>query len=95
MNTVTGRFKNVLSNIEDVPKGTSYMVTTNRAQLATAIKAVDPYTHTIIEPINAAGKKLCRYTFPASSKEHLPGYYEKHYERLARAVMKTPASIWR
>lgn len=94
MSTVTGRFKSVLSNMEEVPKGTLYMVTTNRAQLAAAIKAVDAHSHTIIEAFNDAGQRLVRYTFKNRGCVH-PAVFEAHLKKAARNVMKTPASYWR
>ena len=75
------------------------MITTNRAQMAAAIKAVPHDQHTVIEAISRAGEVLVRYTFPGlgNSRHSISpcGYHEKHIKRLARQVMKTPAAAWR
>ena len=70
------------------------MVTLNRAQMAAAIKAVPYRQRTIIEAINNGGRVLVRYTFPGKLNTD-KRYHERHINKLARQVMKTPAAAWR
>jgi hypothetical protein len=76
----------------------AHMVTTNKAQLMAAIKAV-PFnadTSTVIEAVNDRNELLCRYKFPPGYKRFGLAYaHDAHLRRIARNVSKTPASMWR
>ena len=110
MGTITGRFKGKKRSIIELPKGANYMVTTNRAQLAAAIKAVPNGSITIVDAINESGERLIRYTFKGArrtlnkvlcdrDREHINQHNDKkyamHLRSIARNVMKTPAAYWR
>ncbi len=92
--TQTGRFTGGEMCFTELPKGADYMTTTNRAQLAAAVAAVDPASVTVIEALSETGKVLCRYTFPRKSGSDLLNH-EAHVNKLARTIRKTPANIWR
>ena len=69
-------------------------ITTNRAQMADAIRAVPYGQRTIIEGINKAGRVIVRYTFPGDQNVGKQ-YHERHINELARKVLNTPAVDWR
>ncbi len=92
--TKTGRFKSSYSNIVELPKGANYSVTTNRAELAAAIKAVCyDVSCTVIDAVDSTGKILARFKFKTTLRN--PEDFEKHLRTLARQVMKTPVEVWR
>lgn len=69
-------------------------VTTNRAQMVAAIKAVPYGVRTVIEAVNKTGHVLVRYTFPGDVAFDRR-YHERHMNKLARQVLSTPVVAWR
>ena len=69
-------------------------ITTNRAQMATAIRAVPYGQRTTIEAINKEGCVIVRYTFPGVT-DNSRSYHERHINKLARKVLNTPDAAWR
>ena len=69
-------------------------ITTNRDQMASAIRAVAYGQRTIIEGINKAVRVIVRYTFPGDQNLGKK-YHERHINNLARNVLSTPAAAWK
>ncbi len=73
------------------------MITTNRAQMQAAIKAVEYGRVTVIIAVNETGRTICKYTFDTGKSSLLRTVegFEKHLHKISRNVARTPAHIWR